>query len=178
MIVLFLTLSRTLTTPLTTLVSVPAQESWTSHSVPRTVAALYWPRVRKEPEPEPHSLRVLGFLAAARAPPLFGHFASAWLSVRSVVFLPSVSLKMPSKNVAVCGLPPGLSSAVRMILPFVTSISEPVGIAWLGSNGTNLPPFLIRTVPLGLPTASFWGTGVGVGVGVAVGGGVGVGVGG
>jgi hypothetical protein len=39
MIVLRLTLSRTETTPFFTRVSVPAQESWTSHLVPRTVAA-------------------------------------------------------------------------------------------------------------------------------------------
>ena len=58
MIVFFFTWSKTDTTPLVTLVSVPEQESWTSQVVPRTVAALYWPRVRKEPEPLPHSLRV------------------------------------------------------------------------------------------------------------------------
>src|SRR3954465_2139019 len=89
MIVLWRTLSRTATTPRGTLVSVPAHESWTSHLVPRTVAALYWPRVRKAPEPSPHSCRVLGFFffffAAAADAPRFGQPASAWLSVRSVV---------------------------------------------------------------------------------------------
>ena len=43
MIVRFLTLSRTLTEPCVTRVSVPAHVSCTSHLVPRTVAALYWP---------------------------------------------------------------------------------------------------------------------------------------
>src|SRR3954451_11505234 len=65
--VLCLTLSRTLTTPLETLVSVPAHESCTSQRVPRTVAALYFPDVRKAPLPSPNSLRVLGFFAAAAA---------------------------------------------------------------------------------------------------------------
>jgi hypothetical protein len=81
-IVLRFTLSGTETTPLVTFVSVPAQESWTSHFVPRTVAALYCPRVRNEPDPSPHSFRVFGFFAAARALP---HAASGSLSVRSVV---------------------------------------------------------------------------------------------
>src|SRR3954471_9420851 len=92
-IVLPLTLSRTDTTPVATLVSVPAQESCTSHFVPRTVAALYWPRVRNEPEPSPHSLRVFGFFFAACAP---RHGASGSLSVRSVVPPDCVTLKMPS----------------------------------------------------------------------------------
>src|SRR5690349_6435256 len=99
MIVLRRTLSRTDTMPFFTRVSVPAQESWTSHWVPRTVAALYWPRVRNDPEPLPHSLRDFGFFLAAACAELcffFGHFASGWESVRSVVFLPSLSLKMPS----------------------------------------------------------------------------------
>src|SRR6185503_14913319 len=76
-IVFFFTWSKTDTTPFLTCVSVPAQESWTSQVVPRTVAALYWPRVRKEPEPLPQSLRVLGFFAAAPALP-FPHGASGW----------------------------------------------------------------------------------------------------
>ena len=94
MIVLRLTLSRTSTTPFFTRVSVPANESCTSHSVPRTVAALYWPRVRNEPEPSPHSLRVFGFFAAACAarPP----HASASTSRSSVIEPGCVTLKMPS----------------------------------------------------------------------------------
>src|SRR3954454_14428215 len=67
--VLRLTLSRTDTAPLDTFVSVPEHESCTSHFVPRTVAELYWPRVRNEPDPSPHSLRDFGFLAAALALP-------------------------------------------------------------------------------------------------------------
>ena len=39
------------------------QVSWTSHLVPRIVAALYWPRVRNLPLPSPQSLRVFGFVA-------------------------------------------------------------------------------------------------------------------
>jgi hypothetical protein len=37
-------------------VSVPSQRSWVSQIVPRTVAALYLPLVRKRPLPFPHSL--------------------------------------------------------------------------------------------------------------------------
>ncbi len=69
--VFFLTSSRTLTTPCVTLVIVLVQVSVTSHLVPRTVAALYWPRVRNLPLPSPQSLRVFGFLAAALALPFF-----------------------------------------------------------------------------------------------------------
>src|SRR3954454_11123281 len=127
-IVLRLTLSRTLTTPVLTRVSVPAQESWTSHSVPRTVAALYWPRVRKEPEPLPQSLRLLGLWAAIRAPP---QRASGSVSVRSVVVFVCVSLKMLSWKVAVW---PAL--AVREIVPLRVSIVEPSGMLWVPSSST------------------------------------------
>ena len=48
-----------------TFVVVVVHVSWTSHLVPRTVAALYLPDVRNAPLPSPHSLRVF-FLAAAR----------------------------------------------------------------------------------------------------------------
>src|SRR5215475_11631107 len=93
-IVLCLTKSLTDTTPLVTRVSVVVQVSCTSHVVPRTVAALYWPRVRKEPEPLPHSLRDFGFLADASALPPFGH-ASASVSCCSVTPPASLTLKMP-----------------------------------------------------------------------------------
>jgi hypothetical protein len=48
--------SRTRTVPRVTFVSVPSQRSWTSQIVPRTVAELYLPLVRKRPLPLPHSL--------------------------------------------------------------------------------------------------------------------------
>ena len=79
--VFFLTSSRTLTTPWATRVSVVVQVSWTSHLVPRTVAAEYWPLVLELPLPSPHSLRVLGFFAAARALPLALAQSSGSLSV-------------------------------------------------------------------------------------------------
>ena len=41
--------SRTITTPRCTRVRVPSQRSRTPHSVPRTVEALNWPRVRNRP---------------------------------------------------------------------------------------------------------------------------------
>src|SRR5262249_8559396 len=97
-IVLCLTLSRTDTTPRLTLVTLVVHVSWTSQIVPRTVAELKCPRVRKLPEPSPQSLRVLGFLAAADALPADGQL-SASTSVRSVIGLAPVvcvTLKMPS----------------------------------------------------------------------------------
>ena len=86
---------RTVTLPCVTRVSVPAQESCTSHFVPRTVAALYLPVVRKAPLPSPHSLRVF-FLAAALARPCFGQRASSSTSVRLVIPRDCVTLKIPS----------------------------------------------------------------------------------
>ena len=56
------TKSVTVTDPSLTRVSVPSQPSDVSHVVPRTVAALNWPRVRNFPRPAPHSLR-FGFSA-------------------------------------------------------------------------------------------------------------------
>ena len=89
----FSTLSRTVTAPWVTRVSVPEHESCTSHLVPRTVAALYLPEVRNLPLPSPHSLRVLGLAAAELA---FLHGASVSTSLRSVTPPFCESLKMPS----------------------------------------------------------------------------------
>ena len=82
--------------PCVTRVSVPAHESWTSHFVPRTVAALYLPVVRNAPLPSPHSLRVFGFFAAALARPSSGSGASCSTSVRLVIPRDCVTLKIPS----------------------------------------------------------------------------------
>ena len=90
--------SSTSTTPWVTRVSVVVHVSWTSHLVPRTVAAEYWPLVLKRPLPSPHSLRVLGFLAAADAEDFlaFGQPVSFSVSV-SVVRPPAwVILNSPS----------------------------------------------------------------------------------
>jgi len=86
---------RTSTEPCVTRVSVPAQESCTSHRVPRTVAALYFPLVRNAPFPSPQSLRDF-FLAAALARPFLGHRASCSVSVRFVMPLDCVTLNRPS----------------------------------------------------------------------------------
>ena len=96
-IVLCLTLSRTLTEPRTTRVRVPAQLSCTSHFVPRTVAELYLPDVRKAPLPSPHRWRLLGFfLAVALAPFARRHDASGCASVSWVIPPVCVTLKTPS----------------------------------------------------------------------------------
>ena len=84
------------TLPCLTVVRVPAQESSTSQRVPRTVAALYLPVVRKAPLPSPHSLRFFAFLAAALARPFFGHAASGSVSVRLVMPFVCVTLNSPS----------------------------------------------------------------------------------
>ena len=75
---------------------VVVQVSVTSHLVPRTVAALYWPRVRNLPLPSPQSLRVFGFLAAALALLAFGQPVSFSDSVSVVIPPDWLSLKMPS----------------------------------------------------------------------------------
>jgi hypothetical protein len=49
-------MSRTLTVPRRTVVSVPSQRSCVSQIVPRTVAELYLPLVRNFPLPLPQSL--------------------------------------------------------------------------------------------------------------------------
>jgi hypothetical protein len=72
------TVSRTLAAPRTTRVSVAPQVSCVSHLVPLTVAALYCPRVRKEPDPSPHRRRVFFFFfffAAADARPDCGQLS-------------------------------------------------------------------------------------------------------
>src|SRR4051794_33570144 len=98
------TLSCTDTTPAVTLVSVPEQLSCVSHVVPRTVAELYWPLVRKAPDPLPHSLRVLTrfFFAAAAAWPFALGVAHVGLAPASVSVVSGCAplvwptLKMPS----------------------------------------------------------------------------------
>src|SRR4051812_9551249 len=180
--VLWRTLSRTLTTPFFTRVSVPEQESWTSHSVPRTVAALYWPVVRNEPEPLPHRCRAFGFLVAFAAACARAHDASGSLSLRSVVRPGWGTLKMPPKNGAGCGGPPVLGTEESCSRPAFTSIVAPSGMSCAELSVMNVfePGSLTFTVPLtGLTTTVLWNTGVGggVGVGVAVGAGVGLGPG-
>ena len=64
--------------------------------MPRTVAALYWPRVRKLPDPSPHSLRVFGFFFAASAAALPEGHESVSVSRSSVIPPPSLTWKMPS----------------------------------------------------------------------------------
>ena len=87
MIVLRLALSRTETTPCVTRTSVVVQVSWTSHFVPRTVAAAYEPLVRNLPLPSPHSLRDFGLrFWAARA---LREQSSGSLSVSSVIAPPA-----------------------------------------------------------------------------------------
>jgi hypothetical protein len=60
------TKSRTATAPRATRVIVRSRRSSVNHFVPRTVAELSCPRIRKRPLPSPHSWRVR-FLAAALA---------------------------------------------------------------------------------------------------------------
>ena len=73
MIVFFLRKSRTATFPRFTVVSVPSQRSATVQIVPRTVATLLRPLVRKRPLAFPRSLRTVRLLrrrleAVARLP--------------------------------------------------------------------------------------------------------------
>ena len=118
-----------MTTPLLTRVSVVVQVSCVSHFVPRTVAALYWPRVRNDPLPSPHSLRDFFFLAAAAALLPRGH-ESASVSASVVTGLEPlvcVSLNSPSKKSALAVLPLPCA-AVIVIRPARVSIVVPTGI--------------------------------------------------
>src|SRR5215208_4575961 len=72
--VFFFTKSRTLTVPCLTEVVVPAQVSLVSHWVPRTVAELFRPRVRKRPLPLPNRLRLRLRATAIFLVPPFGTF--------------------------------------------------------------------------------------------------------
>ena len=109
-------MSRTVTTPSVTRVSVLVQVSCTSHVVPRTVAALYLPAVRNAPLPLPHSLRVLTFLAAALAlPEGFLQPVSGSVRVSTVTPPARVSLKMPSENSARPPAPSLMLTAPRLV---------------------------------------------------------------
>src|SRR3954451_15706544 len=81
--------SSTCTTPCATFVSVVVHVPETSHLGPRTVAAEYWPLVLKRPLPSPHSLRVLGLLAAAVAEDLLAFGQPVSFSVSVSVVRPS-----------------------------------------------------------------------------------------
>jgi hypothetical protein len=72
------------TLPRTTRVSVPSQRSETTQRVPRTVAELKRPEVRKRPLPSPHRWRDLR-LAAARAADALGQLGSAPARARVVI---------------------------------------------------------------------------------------------
>ena len=88
-----------MTVPRTTRVSVPSQRSVTTQRVPRTVAELKRPEVRKRPLPSPHRWRDLR-LAAARAPPTpWGSWAAAPASASVVIGCDPVvwpTVKVPS----------------------------------------------------------------------------------
>ena len=79
------TSSRTVTVPRTTRVSVPSQRSMTTQRVPRTVAELKRPPVRKRPLPSPHRWRYLRLVAAAAARAPFGQAGSAPASASVVI---------------------------------------------------------------------------------------------
>ena len=108
-----------------TFVVVLSHRSVTSHFVPRTVAALYFPLVRNAPFPSPHNLRDFFFAADEDAFLPFGQL-SVSVSV-SVVSgrLPLVwlILNRPSKNFAVPPSPAALISTV----PFRVSTVVPTG---------------------------------------------------
>src|SRR4051794_6068907 len=178
MIVFLRTLSRTMTTPCETCVSVPAHVSVTSHFVPRIVAALYRPVVWNAPLPLPNSRRDFGFFLAALAEPFFGHGASGSVSVRLVIPPDCVILTIAPLKVALSGGAPAFGTAVSRILPRLRSSVEPVGIASPVVSGWHLTPGAAQmsTVPwTGWTTTVLFGTGVGVGVGVTIGVGVAVG---
>ena len=151
----------------------PAQESCTSHLVPRTVAALYCPRVRNEPEPSPHSLRVFGFfLAAARA-------ASARRQRLVERQVGDAAGLRDLEDAVVERRRLGRALAVSSTTPAFVSTVEPSGMPCDASTSTNwlLPGFFTSTLPLTgctddrLPghgrrrRASAWASAVGVGVG-------------
>src|SRR5689334_21545354 len=119
-----------------TRVSVPAQESSTSHLVPRTVATLYLPDVRNEPLPSPQSLRFLGFLALTRALLRVGHAESCSVGVSVVMPRDCVTLNRPSKKTAVSGFAPALGIAVSVTRPLHVSTLEPTGMPRVTSRST------------------------------------------
>ena len=136
--------SRTTTEPSVTRVSVPSQRSSVSHRVPRTVATLSAPWVRKRPLLSlPHRLR-LRFLATLLADARFGAEQRPGfgpLRYRSVMPLPvldCLTSKRPPLNVPVCECPRVSSALTSVTEPFVVSSSDPVGTLTLPVSGTNV----------------------------------------
>src|SRR3954451_14460471 len=124
-------MSRTETAPSVTVVRVPAQVSVVTHLVPRTVATLLRPCVRKRPRlSEPQSLRRFVVTAAARPPPLREPHCGAGPRRSMSVTPPAVALwrtrKTPPWNRAVWGLPPG-SAVVSATSPARVSTTAPDG---------------------------------------------------
>src|SRR4051794_5606034 len=85
--------SSTVTTPSFTFVYVPSQRSAWYQSVPRTVAELKRPVVRKPPSPEPHRARTIF------VDPVFAFACAAWTFRLTfaffVVFAVPQTLKSP-----------------------------------------------------------------------------------
>src|SRR3954447_13707254 len=94
---LWLTLSRTLTTPWVTRVSVVVHVSSVSQVVPRIVAALYRPFVWNAPLPLPHSRRFFFFLTADACALPFEQLSGSVrvITVTGCAPLVCVTLKMP-----------------------------------------------------------------------------------
>src|SRR5919197_997566 len=179
MIVFFFVKSRTVTEPSSTRVSVPSQRSAVSQKVPRTVAELYLPRVRKLPVPWPQRLRMtfllffaLGALAATcRFPFVFltaqmsSSPPSSTNSVTAVALVCWISNTPPNTKM-LCALPSG-AAVVIWRMPFVASIGVFSGTFWSAVSGC---PFTSTVPATGCSVASPGGGGVVGGVGGPTGG--------
>ena len=119
--------SRTSTLPSVTLVSVPSQRSVVTHFVPRTVATLSRPWVRKrECLSLPHRRRTTRRLppdswatteTPARVPQRSKPPPRRWRSVMPLLLRPWRIWKTPPQNVPFCVRPWALRALCRTILP-------------------------------------------------------------
>src|SRR5215207_9811831 len=133
-----------MTTPRRTLVRVPSQRSMVSQIVPRTVAALYRPRVRKRPLALERRRRIASRLSAADARLLVlrAHGRKlAPFSGRSVSPLRNWSAwKTPAEKMPVKNWPFLVEALVRLTDPLRVSRYEPTGSWRAAVRGTNRRP--------------------------------------
>src|SRR5690242_6617788 len=149
-------MSRTDTDPERTVVRVPRHVSVVTQNVPRTVATLFFPCVRKRPPlSRPQSWRLGGLrlaTAAARALPPAELQLTAGprrkMSVMPPDFTDWRTSKTPLWNVAVCVRPP-VRAVVSAIVPDRVSSTAPTGIAAPAVSVVKpaAPGAFTRTVP-------------------------------
>src|SRR5215210_7461787 len=152
--------SRTATRPRLTFVSVPSQRSVVSQTVPRTVAELLRPRVRKRPRALERNRRIVRRdscaadaerpLPRARQRRKLEPFRRSSVSPLALRRRDWTAWNSPREKLPDCVFPAVFTAAVSRTVPRRVFRNDPTGTSVASSRGMKGPPIrlAIETVPL------------------------------